>query len=111
MAAPIVLTLQGVRSGPETVGNLVRLGVVIKNPATGAEVDPTTVRFLYLPPGERTATTLTHGTDVALSKTDTGVYYTNLTLSEPGVWAVRWEMDGTYVGAAEFSITVAPSAF
>lgn len=111
MPSPIVLTLQGVRSGPETVGNLVRLGVIIKNPATGDEVDPTTVRFLYLPPGERNSTTLTYGSGSGITKTDTGVYYTNLTLSEAGVWAVRWEMDGSYVGATEFSITVAPSAF
>lgn len=111
MALPIVLTLQGVRTGPQTVGDMLRLGVIIKNPANGNEVDPTTVRFLYLPPDERTATTLTYGSGSAIVKTDTGVYHTNLTLSTEGIYAVRWEMTGNYVGATEFSITVAPSAF
>lgn len=111
MASPVVVTLQGLRSGPQTVGDMLRLGITIKDPATGAEVDPTTVRFLYLVPGERNATTLTYGSGSGIIKTDTGVYHTNLTLSEPGVYAVRWEMTGTYVGATEFSITVAPSRF
>lgn len=111
MAAPVVFTIQGLRSGQQTVGDMLRLGLVIKNPATGAEVDPTTVRLRYLAPDERTPTTLTYGTDNALVKADTGNYYTNFTLSESGVYAVRWEAAGNYVGATEFNITVAPSRF
>lgn len=111
MAAPILLTLTGVRTGPQTVGDMLRLGIVVKNPATGDEVDPTTVRFKHLPPDERTPTTLVYGTDTALVKSDIGVYHTNLTLAESGVYAIRWEAAGNYVGAAEFSLTVAPTQF
>lgn len=111
MASPALIQVQGLRSGPQTVGDMLRLGIVVTNPATGAEVDPTTVVFKSIAPGERTATTLTYGSGSAIVKADTGVYHTNFTLADEGVYSVRWELGGNFIGATEFKITVAPSAF
>lgn len=113
MAAPILMTLRGLRTGPQTVGDMLRFGVTMSNTA-GDEVDPTTVRFEYLPPSDRVPTTLTYGAggaSAALVKTDVGNYRVDLTLDEPGSWQIRWETTGNYVGATEFTIAVAQSKF
>lgn len=112
MAAPLLMRLIGVRSGPQTVGDMLRFGVLMRD-VTGNPVDPTTVRFLYIPPSDRTPTTVTYTTSPpsALVKNAVGDYRLDLTLDEPGSWAVRWEATGNYVGATEFLITVAPTQF
>lgn len=110
MAAPVLMTLLGLRSGPQTVGDMLRLGVLVSN-TSGTKVDPTTLRFEYLPPSDRVPTTLTYGTSAGLVKNATGDYKVDLTLDEPGAWAIRWEATGNYVGATEFTIAVAQSKF
>lgn len=113
MADPILMSLRGVRNGPQTVGDMLRFGVLMRGTA-GSPVDPTTVKFLYLAPSDNTPTTLTYGSggaSAALVKNATGDYSVDLTLDEEGSWAIRWEAAGNYIGATEFLVTVAPSSF
>ena len=112
MAAPVLMTLRGLRTGPQTVGDMLRFGVTFSNTA-GEEVDPTTVRFEYIPPSDRVPTTLTYNATPpsGVTKVDTGNYRVDLPLDEPGSWAIRWESEGNYIGATEFTIPVAQSKF
>lgn len=111
MAEPPRVLLSGVPGGPQTAGDMIRLGITYMDPDDGVMVNPTTVRFKVLEPGARTPTTLTYGTDSALVRVSTGVYRVDLSLPDSGVWQVRWEATGNYISAEEFSIQVAMSAF
>lgn len=111
MPQPALISLQGINTEPKTAGDMVRLAVTFRSAATGDKVDPEVVRFRYLSPAERTATTFVYDTDEELVRDGEGIYHTNLPLDEPGVWPIRWEADDDYVGATEFLITVAASRF
>lgn len=111
MAEPPRTILSGVPSGPQTVGDMVRLGITYLDTLEGIKVNPSAVRFKYLEPGQRTPTTLVYGTDEELVRSSTGVYRVDLELPESGVWQVRWEAAGNYISAEEFSIPVATSVF
>jgi hypothetical protein len=90
-------------------GSRVRFTGTFTNLA-GTASDPTTVLFKYeLPSG--TQTTLTYGTDAALVKSATGVYYVELTLATVGTYSFRWEGSGTLTAVDEGSVVVARSRF
>lgn len=73
--------------------------------ASDVLTDPTVVTFTYTNPAG-TATTLTYGTDVALVKSSTGVYYVDLALSTVGRWQIVWRGTGTVADADETDIIV-----
>lgn len=62
--------------------------------AAGAAVDPTVVKFAYINPAG-VQTTLVYGTDAALVKSATGVYYVDVDASSSGDWQYRWWSTGT----------------
>jgi hypothetical protein len=91
-------------------GDLAHFHNEFTNPHTGALVDPTTVKFKYEKP-DGTETTLTYGTDAALTKTSTGKYQATVDLTAVGTWYFRWETTGSYQGADEFKRQVVASQF
>lgn len=65
----------------------------------GANTDPTTVTFkIHSPSGLET--TRTYGVS-GITKTGTGVYYSDITLDEEGEWTYRWVGTGTLVVAGQ----------
>lgn len=68
--------------------------------ADGTAQDPTAVMFAYKDPSG-TTTTLTYGTDAALIKSDTGVYYVDLDIDESGIWRYRFYSTGDGQAAGE----------
>lgn len=77
---------------------------------SGTLTDPTSVKFKYLSPSG-TETTLTYGVDAALVRVSAGNYYVDLTLTEAGLWTLRWTSSGTCTSADEFEVEVNKSAF
>jgi hypothetical protein len=65
--------------------------VTFTNPETGVVFDPATVILKVQDPAA-VVTTLTYGTDAALTKVSTGIYSTNVNLPTAGEW--NW----TYTG-------------
>lgn|SRR5687768_4425453 len=94
-------------------GDRVRLGNHSGNAATapfttvgGVATDPTDVALTVKAPGAAGTTTVyrwpTPGTgEVLLSKEDTGRFYADVTLSEPGLWAYRLSGTGAVVATEE----------
>ena len=109
MAEPINMTLAARPPKAQTVGDLIQLEIQLA--AGGTAVDPTSVIFKWIEPSEITVTTLTYGVDAELVKAAVGIYTVNLSLITDGVYNIRWEAGGDYVGAREHQITVAPSLF
>jgi hypothetical protein len=72
--------------------------------------DPTTIKFKYITPAG-TETTLVYGTDAALVRSGTGVYYVDLLLDTAGTWMLRWVGTGAATAADEFSVRVEQTAF
>ena len=65
----------------------------------GSDTDPTTVVFkIHSPSGVET--TRTYGVS-GVTKTGTGVYYSDITLDEGGVWSYRWTGTGALVAAGQ----------
>lgn len=98
-------------SEPYVVGTKQRVTGTFKN-AAGSAADPSTIAFQYRKPGASTVT-LVYGTDAALMRSATGVYYVDLTIGdgEHGIWQYRWESTGTPATAMEGSFRVANSEF
>jgi len=90
-------------------GDLVRVTGTFTN-AAGAAVDPTAVLFKVKAPNGQT-TTYTYGTDAALVKESTGVYYVDVNANQSGKWRVRWYSTGTGQAATEDFFTVRDSDF
>lgn len=90
-------------------GDLVRCRATFAN-GEGALIDPATVTFKAIKP-DRSTITLVYGTDAALVKESTGVYYTDLNANQTGVWYYRFESTGTGQAAEEFRFKVARSEF
>lgn len=113
LANPCLITVTGLRNGPATQGDILRIRAVLTR-EDGTEVDPTTVRFKVRHP-DRSKDTYTYtvgGTGTPLvTKTDTGNYAINFEIAEAGTYVFRWEVEGTYQGASELSQAVAQSAF
>lgn len=86
------------------LGDLVRITGTFTT-AAGVATDPTAVLCTYTDPSGD-ATTLTYGTDVALVKSSTGVYYVDVNADEQGVWEYRFYATGTGQAADEGSFIV-----
>lgn len=90
------------------VGDLLRLQVSFTD-SVGTAVDPTTVALSVInPAGTETEYTYAGG---SVTKSATGTYYYDLTVSSSGRHLYRWLAGGAYVAADEGSFTVAKSAF
>jgi hypothetical protein len=65
----------------------------------GADTDPTAVTFkIHSPSGIET--TRTYGVS-GITKTGTGIYYSDITLNEGGIWSYRWVGTGSLVAAGQ----------
>ena len=90
-------------------GDLVRSTATFTNTA-GTATDPTTVVCKVRTPAG-VVTTYTYGTDAALVKSATGVYYVDVSLTAVGQWWVRWEGTGTVQQAEEDTFLADESRF
>lgn len=62
--------------------------------------DPTTIKFRYQGPGATAITEYVYGSDAALHKDSTGIYYVNVNPTSAGRW------DYVYRGTGTVSITL-----
>jgi hypothetical protein len=85
------------------VGNLVRATGTFTN-AAGTATDPSVVRCKYRDPSGN-VTSLLYGTDAALVKSATGIYYVDIDADELGVWNFRFYSTGTGQAANEDTFT------
>lgn len=93
------------------LGNLVRIGVTFAN-SVGTAVDPAVVKCqVYTPAG--VTTTYTYGTDAAVVKSTTGIYYLDVDADEIGEWHFRWYATELEQAAAaeESGFIIEPSVF
>jgi hypothetical protein len=90
-------------------GDLVRVTGTFTT-AAGVATDPTAVLCKVRNPAG-TVTTLTYGTDAALVKSGTGVYYTDVSASAAGIWHYRFYSTGTGQAANETYFQVGASEF
>jgi hypothetical protein len=68
--------------------------------AAGVLTDPTTLVFKVLSPSGE-VTTYTYGSDAFPIRISAGTYYIDVTPTEPGHWAYRFESSGTGQAADE----------
>ncbi len=78
--------------------------------AAGVDTDPSAVYCKVKSPSG-TTTTYTYGTDAALVKQATGIYYVDVSLTEPGTWHFRFYATGTGQAASEESFVAKDSFF
>jgi len=95
--------------GDYDVGDLVRITGTLLDVSSNV-LDPTGLVVKVETPAGVT-TTLTYGTDVALVKLSTGVYYTDVNVTEAGYWRYRFAATGTGQAAAEGTFQVRESSF
>jgi hypothetical protein len=76
----------------------------------GELADPDTVKVSVKDPAG-TITTKIYGTDAAVIKASTGVYYIDVNANAVGSWAYRWFSEGTGQAAAERKFRVKSSEF
>lgn len=91
------------------VGDLVRVTGTLSD-ADGTASDPNGLSVKYKDPSGNT-TTLVYGTDAALKRSATGVYYTDIDVDESGYWYYRFASTGTGQSAAEGDFYVSDSRF
>lgn len=91
------------------VGDLVRLTGTLET-ADGTNVDPTTVVCKVKKPSG-TVTTYTYNSDPFPVKSETGVYYVDVTTDEAGEWWYRFVSTGTGQAADEQRFYVRESQF
>lgn len=89
-------------------GDQVRLTVTFANSA-GTNTDPTAIVFKYRNPAG-TISTKTYALG-EVTKSATGVYYIDLSLTSDGEWHYRAYGTGNLVAAAEGKLTVSKSVF
>ncbi|MDR1995150.1 hypothetical protein [Azonexus sp.] len=89
------------------VGQMARLTVEVTDIAD-APTDPSLLRFKIKTPAGVVSTFAWPGAP-ELERTGVGVFYTDIPLLEPGVYAFRFESDGVLMGAGERTLTVAKS--
>lgn len=92
-----------------SVGDLIRITAEFRD-ADGVLADPTAVIFHYKAYNIG-QTTLTYGTDAAVVRSSTGVYYVELSATHDGPWYYRVEGTGAVQAAAEDYFTVRGTAF
>lgn len=78
--------------------------------SAGTAVDPDVVRFVVRNP-RGVETTYLYGTDAALVKSATGIYYVDVSADVEGKWYYRYYSTGSGQAAGEGSFTVAFGAF
>jgi hypothetical protein len=78
--------------------------------AAGTDTDPSAVFFKVETPSG-TETTYTYGTDAALVKSATGIYYVDVSITEAGTWHYRFYSTGTGQAAGEESFKAKDSFF
>lgn len=89
-------------------GDRVRVfGTFTDTTGSGANIDPTAVRFKYQPPGSTTVTR-TYGASTHIVKSTTGAYYVDLVPTVRGIWRTRWDSSGVGTAASESQFTVKP---
>jgi len=74
----------------------------------GTVADPTSVRFRYRSPGS-TLVTLTYstgGTDV--TRSSTGVYYSDVDVEKEGTWVYQWDSSGLIRASRDKRFRVRP---
>ena len=89
-------------------GDLVRVTGTFTNSA-GTAIDPSAVYFAYTNPAGST-TTLTYGTDAAVIKSATGIYYVDVNAATAGRWYWRWYSTGTGQAADQGEFVVEAGA-
>jgi hypothetical protein len=88
------------------LGDKVRVTGTFTDPLNSdAAIDPTAVKCSVRSPSE-VVTTYIYGTDVAVKKASTGVYYLDLSLDTAGRWYYRWWSTGTGAAADEQAMIV-----
>lgn len=90
------------------IGSTARIPVTITDIAGNAPADPGGLVLKVRRP-DKTLFTLTYGTDAALVKSATGMYYTDLLLDQSGSWKWRWEAAAPNTGVAEGALDVRAS--
>jgi hypothetical protein len=75
----------------------------------GVLTDPTTIKCVIRAP-DTTEVTRTYA-GATVSKTSTGLYYTDYAPAAPGLYRVRWVGTGTVASAEESAFTVRPTLF
>jgi hypothetical protein len=86
------------------VNENVRLFATFRSTA-GTPTDPTVVRFKYQSPG---STTVTRTYPTSITRSSTGVYYSDLTVSTAGQWIYQWDSSGVVRSSYEKSFRVRP---
>ena len=89
------------------IGDVVRLTGTFS--VDGVDTDPTTVTLKVKDPSKNVAT-YTYAL-AELTKSDTGIYYRDISLDEGGIWWYRWEGTGTVESAEEGKFGVSMSEF
>lgn len=74
-------------------GDLVRVTGTFTN-SGGTFIDPTAVFFAYTNPAGST-TTVQYNVDVAVVKSEIGIYYVDVNANAAGRWYWRWYATGT----------------
>lgn len=106
---PCLITVTGLKTGPSTQGDVVRVAAKFTDTA-GTDVDPTTVVFKVRKP-DGAKTTYTYGVGATIAKSSVGDYYVNFELADPGTYTFRWQGSGNYQGAVELTQAVSRSVF
>jgi hypothetical protein len=90
------------QQGYETyeIGQVAHLKATFKDGLTKALADPTTVTCKVKEPDD-TVTTLVYGTDAALIKESTGVYYVDVSVDQEGMHWYAFEGDGVVESRSE----------
>ena len=82
-------------------GDLVRVIGTWTDPLNSdTPIDPTAVNLSVKTPAG-VVTTYVYGVDGEVVKSSTGVYYSDISLSEGGTWTYRWWSTGTRQAAEE----------
>ena len=86
-------------------GDLVRVYGTFTNPLnSNTAIDPTVVIVSIRDPSGNVDTYL-YGTDASVNRSDTGEYYYDVNVDEPGRWYYRWHSTGTGQAAGEGTFT------
>lgn len=117
MPDPCFIALTGIPAYQRVtaVGDVRRIEIDVTN-LEGEPTAPEELTVSYLNGTGEETTTLVLGTDAALvareiEKVDIGRYYVDLTLANPGTWAIRAEAGGDLVAAVEATFHVPSSLF
>lgn len=94
------------------VGDSVRVTCTFTDPSDGSASDPATVIFAVRAPSvaASSAAEYTYGVDAEVVRTGTGVYYTDIDVTESGIWRIRCYSTGAKQTAGEHYFRVREQA-